>query len=579
MRLLFSLAVALAFALPAARAESKDPLRFFSEQTDVVLKVEKPRALVEAVLKHDLAKDAQELQVVRELLDSANFRRFFRLVAHFEKELGAPWPELIDKIAGGGMAAGLRIVPEANAPVLLVVQGTDEKAVARFFDLGLSVLDEERARQGAPTPLPRKTYAGADCVELDKDAFVARAGDALLFSNNNQTLKAGIDQGAAAGKDPKAPSAATVAGKQAPGILPPNPTAWLWVNLKRVKELPQLKELFETPRANFILTLAGAGYLDVARRSDFVAAGLYAEGGNFRLAVRMPAGRDGMAPDVELHLPRDPAIGGTLPLLEPKGVLFSHSFYFDFDTLYQKRDKIFPPDLVKGFAEGEKQISRFLIGSSLPKFLGQSGVFYRLVAAKPEPVPGYKAQPDQRLPAFAAVLSMRDPAFAKMLTTIIKGGALAAGQAVSLEPWEEQIAGVAAFGYSFPENGKFPDDPLKLHFNYQPTFGPYKDQYILASNKGLFRELVGLLDKEDRSRPASQNMRLRAYAAGAGDYAAVGGDQSLAATIVAQAVKIGEARKQTEALFAFLQKLGTIGVETDYTANEFRFDVTWKLKK
>ena len=75
--------------LTAARADSKDPLRFFPESTDVVLKVEKPRALVEAVLKHDLAKQAQELRIVRDFLDSANYRRFFQLVAHFEKELGA----------------------------------------------------------------------------------------------------------------------------------------------------------------------------------------------------------------------------------------------------------------------------------------------------------------------------------------------------------------------------------------------------------------------------------------------------------------------------------------------------------
>src|SRR4029078_9809493 len=111
-----------------------------------------------------------------------------------------------------------------------------------------------------------------------------------------------------------------------------------------------------------------------------------------------------------LHLPKDPKVGGTLPLLEPKGVLFSHSFYLDLDTLYQKRDKIFPPDLAKGFSEGEKQVSRFLIGSSLPKFLSQTGLHYRLVATRPEGVADYKTQPDQKLPAFAAVLSMRDPA-------------------------------------------------------------------------------------------------------------------------------------------------------------------------
>jgi len=30
--------------------------------------------------------------------------------------------------------------------------------------------------------------------------------------------------------------------------------------------------------------------------------------------------------------------------LEPKGVLFSHSFYFDLDTMYRKREQIFPPE-------------------------------------------------------------------------------------------------------------------------------------------------------------------------------------------------------------------------------------------
>jgi len=579
MRPFLSLALTLVFAVPVVRAESRDPLRVFPESTDVVLKVEKPRDLVEAILRHDLAKGAQELQVVRDFLDSANFRRFFQLVSHFEKELGAPWPELIDRLAGGGMAVGLKYGPGGNNPVLVAIQGTDETMAGKFFDLGLSLLEEERTRQGAKDGLKRKTYEGVECVQLDKEAFVGRAGEMLLFSNKNDALKAGIDQLVASRKDPKARSVAAVGATQAAGILPPNPAAWLWVNLKPIKELPQAKDLFETPRANFILTGVAAGYLDAARRSDFVAAGLYAEGGDFRLAVRMPAGRDGMGTDVELHLPRDPKVGGTLPLLAPKGVLFSHSFYFDLDTLYRKRAQIFPPELAKGITEGEQQISRFLIGSSLPKFLAQSGLHYRLVATGPEAVADYKTQPDQKLPAFAAVLSTRDPGFAKTMTALIKAAALAAGQAAALKPWDEEIAGVPAFGYSFPENGKFPDDPQKLRFNYQPTFGAYKGQYVLASNKGLFRDLVGQLDREDRTKVAPQNMQMRVYAGGAAAYASTAADQALAATIVGQAVKVGDARRQTEALFDYLQKLGTIGIETTYTANEFRFDATWTTRK
>ena len=579
MRLLLSATAALAIAVPAGRAESKDPLRFFPEQTDIVLKVEKPRALVEAVVRHDLAKEAQELQLVQNLVDSAKARQFFRIVAYFERELGAPWPELIDKLAGGGMAVGARFVPEGNGPALVVVQGTDENAVGRFFDLGISLLEDEVARQGSAKSLPRKTYNGFDCVQLDKEALIARSGDVLLFSNKNDALKSGIDHFVKTGKDPNPKSVAAVAPKQAASVLPPNPAAWLWVNLKPVKELPQARDVLTTPRNDVVQTVLFAGILDVVRRSDFVAAGLYAEKGDFRLAVRLPAGREGMATDVELHLPKDPKVTGALPLLEPKGVLFSHSFYLDLDTLYQKRDQILPPQVAKDFADGEKQISRFLIGSTLPKFLSQAGVHYRVVVTKPEPVAAYKTEPDQRLPAFAVIVSMRDPAFAKTMTALIRAGALAAGQTVTLRSWDEEIAGVPAFGYSFPEKGKFPDDPQNLHFNYQPTFGSRKDQYILASNKGLFREVVGLIDTEDRTPVVTLNARFRVYASGAGEYAYAAPEQTLAATIVGQAVKVGEARRQTDALLKFASKLGTVGFEADYTANQARYDLTWKSRK
>ena len=123
------------------------------------------------------------------------------------------------------------------------------------------------------------------------------------------------------------------------------------------------------------------------------------------------------------------------------------------------------------------------------------------------------------------------------------------------------------------------DDPLKVRFNYQPTFASVKDQYILASNKGLCRELIGILQKEDRTKLASQNMQMRVYASSLGSYANVSPDQSLANTIIAQALKLDEAKQQTDAIFAYVQKVGSIQLETDYTPNQFRFDLVWKTRK
>jgi AcrR family transcriptional regulator len=576
MRLFLSFTAVFALAAPAA---AKDPLRFMPESTDVVIKVEEPRAFLEALLHHDLAKEAQSLQVVRDFLDSTDARRFFQLVTHYEKELATPWPEMIDRLAGGGMAAGLKYRGE-NAPALIVIQGTDEKAVAKFFDMSLALFEEELARQGAKEKPLRKAYAGMEYVQLAEQLLAARVGDAILLATKRGTIEGALDQHVANGKDPKARNMATAQWpKDAAKLLPPNPAISLVVNLKPVKELPEAKDLFVTPRNDVVQTVLFAGYLDVARRSDYLAAGLYHDAGDFRLAVRMPAGRDGMATDVELHLPRDPKVGGSLPLLEPKGVLFSHSFYLDLDTLYKKREAILPAQVAKDFAEGEKQISRFLLGTTLPKYLSQLGTHYRLVAVQPEKVTDYQTVPDQKLPAFAVVVSMRDPGFAKTTTALVKSAALAVGTQASLKPWEEEIAGAKAFGFSFPGGGRFPDDPLGARFNYQPAFAAVQDQYVLASNKGLLRDLIGIIEKEDRSRPISQNMRTRFYASALGDYANLAPEQSLAGTIIAQGLPVAEARKQTEALFAYLQRLGTVQMETDYAPNQFRFDLTWKTRK
>ncbi|MSR52923.1 MAG: hypothetical protein EXS09_06485 [Gemmataceae bacterium] len=573
---LLSLAITLVLF---ASAHAKDPLRFLPESTDVVLKVEKPRALVEAILKHDLAKEGQNLQIVRDFLDGANARKVFQLLSHFEKELGAPWPELIDKLMGDGIAAGLNFGSN-NAPATLILQGQDEKVVAKFMDLGLALFEEELAQQGVKEKPARKTYAGVEVVQLDKELLVARMGDALVVATKSEAMKLVLDQNEANAKNPKAKNAATGrAPVETKKSLPGNPHAWLWVNMKPIKELPQAKDLFATPRNEVILTLIAAGYLDVARRSDYIAAGLYHDAGDFRISLRMPAGREGMATDVELHLPRDPKVGGSLPLLEPKGVVFSHSFYLDLDTLYKKREEIFPPQSAKDFEEGEKQISRVLLGTTLPKFLSQAGVHYRLVALQPEKVESYKTEPSQRLPAFAIVISMREPGFAKTMTGVIRAAVVALGQQVSLRSWDEEIAGIQTFGYSFPEKGKFTEDPQGYRFNYQPTIGVVQDQYVIASNKGIFKELVGLIQKEDRTKPMSQNMQMRVHANGLGYYLYGSLEQTLAGVIVGQGLKVGEAKLQAEALFAYLQKLGSVSIESDYGPKEFRFDLVWKTKK
>src|SRR5207302_510158 len=134
--------------------------------------------LAEVVTGLELIKQAEALGPVREFLDSTNYRRFYQLIAYFEKHLGARWPELPDRLASGGAVLAVKIQPK-DAQVLLVVQGKEETLVGQFAELGLQILEQEVARTESKERLQKSKHRGIDTVRLGKDFHAAVAGAAL----------------------------------------------------------------------------------------------------------------------------------------------------------------------------------------------------------------------------------------------------------------------------------------------------------------------------------------------------------------------------------------------------------------
>src|SRR5262245_31843166 len=177
----------------AARAQAPpDPLRLVPDQADVAIKVEKPRQLAESVTANDLLKQLQTLDPVKELLDSTIYRRFYQLVAYFEKQLGAKWPELLDRLGGGGIVAAGQLQVD-NAPALLVLQGTDAALTRRFVDLGLQVVEQEVARSESKERIKKESYRGVETVRLGDSFHAAAVGAAVLVSNKAEGLRAALD--------------------------------------------------------------------------------------------------------------------------------------------------------------------------------------------------------------------------------------------------------------------------------------------------------------------------------------------------------------------------------------------------
>src|SRR6266849_4791816 len=322
----------------SVRAESPppSPLRLIPDVADVVIEVKNPRQLVEAIVTLDAVKGFMGLEAVQEFYDSTTSRRFYQLLAYFEKELGAKWPELLDKLGGGGAALGVKIGPDP-APALFVLQGKDEALLRKFFKLALEIGESELARNESKEKPEKGEYRKIETVHIGDKFYAAVAGSALLVSNQEKALQAGIDLHLYGDKKSMIHSTGVAEAKK---LLTPDPLATEWLNLESVRKAPGADKIFTLPRNEANLTILFGNYLDLAARSSYLCAGFYRKGESLLTTIRVPSGREGMTAELELHAaPADQP--GIRPLLEPKGVMYSNSSYLDVGKFWEQREKLF----------------------------------------------------------------------------------------------------------------------------------------------------------------------------------------------------------------------------------------------
>ncbi len=569
--------VCLALLAGAARAETPpSPLQLLPSESDLLIQVKEPRRLIEALTSFEAVQQLQQFPAAREFLNSTNARRAKQLVAYFERELGAPWPELVEGLAGGGAAVGVKFGPNP-APALLVVRGKDEQLVRKFAKLGLTVLEQELARkEGAPKP-EKRTYEGVETVHLGDGLHAAVVGPAILVSNNEKALQRGLDL--QLGREKKG-LAEKKSVAEAEKVLPAGALANVWVNMRTVQQSPEAKKLYKSPRDDLNLTVLFGAILDVLGRTPFVAAGLYREADGFLLTARVPRGREGMGTDAVLHQP--PAgKPGSRPLLEPKAVTFSASYYLNLPSVWEDRAKLFNEKQAKALEQFDKTSARFLVGNRMSKLLTQVGPYQRFVAVNQPKVP-YKTQPKTPIGAFAFVTELREPeAFGKSMNAILRGAAFLVSFQVKLKLFEEDHNGCHVVGYLFPEDAPLKVDVNDIRFNFSPCFTRVGDQFVLCSTRELCREMIDLLKKEGTSpeRGDASTERMRFYAEGTADGLLAGEDALIAQTVLDQAVSPEEARQQARAFAAWVRQLGTLTQSTTYTDKEFHYDIRLKTAK
>ena len=588
----------LSVLVHVSRADNPpDPLRLVPNEADLFLKIERPRRLIETGLNLDAFKQLRELEAVQEVYDSTNFRRLYQLVGYYEKELGTSWPEILDKIAGGGIVLSAKVGPDP-APVLAVIQGTDAEFLQRFLKVSLDIIGQELARQGAKQELVRGKYHDFEMISIGKDLRAGVAGSALLISNKEDALKRGLDLYKAEEVGPASragltkTSAARLAapttgeGKKslaqsalvadARRLLPKDPLAWVWFNLDVAHGAPQAKDIFKRPRNDAILTVLFGGLLDVIGRAPFVSAALALENDQLLATVRLPRGLEGLPAELATHVPPANQLAPR-PLLEPKGVLLSESLYFDPGKFWEKRKELFNDKQIKTFEDFDKKSGLFLLGNRFSQVATKIGTRHRFVAVN-QPNCSYPIKPDQPIPAFALILEMRDPSLGKSAEAMVRGAALLAGTQIKLKLTEEKQDNVNILGYRFLEGSKVRINSQNFVNNFSPCMAVVGDQLVACSTLELCHEIVTLLQKETpdvKTKGPGASVYTRLYARGGAEALEATRDQLVAQTILNQGVTPDDAGRQVQMLIDWVRHLGPLEAISIYGTHDFRYDIKW----
>lgn len=568
---LFPLAVtALFFASPALQAA--DPLDCVPPSAQLVLVSDNPRKFAEAVTGLEAFQKAQKLPQYSALYDSAAARRAFQLLALAEKELGAKWPELLDQLAGDGVALGVQFDTDPN-PVVLVLQGKDERQVKKATEFAFKTIEDELTRQGAKDGLKRYDVAGQPAVKIG-DAHAARVGATTILANNETMLKAAVLMATT----DRAKSPEHKARAAAFKLLPKEPLAFLYLDFASVKQSKATKDFFDATRQDFLQTLVAGGTIDCLKRADYIAAGLYKDANSFKISVRLPAGRSEFPPEFQLHVPPK-GEPGTLPLLEPPGTIYSHSLHLDISHLWTNRKTLLNEEIRGGLEKADKDISKILPGSvKFGDLLAMWGPHHRIVVANHDALP-YKKQPSQRFPAFGYVATGRDPKFAKSVEPALRSAAIIASLQFNMKMVEHTHDGVGIVAYRFNEDKELADDPEGVRFNFEPCFAIVGDELVAATTVELCKKLITEL-KSPRSggKNSTAVIRGKFSAKGGADFLAALPEPLITDAILSRGIGIEQARKEVASLVGWVKTLGSFRGEIDITEKEYKLDLVWDVR-
>jgi hypothetical protein len=477
-------------AEPAAR-------ELVSPDAALVVEVDRPLQLVDNSLGRDVWDLLRETNGVKQALSSPEFEKFRQVARFIEKSLGVDWQTGVRRLTADGIVVAIgQKTSQAEPAVTAIVTAADEQTLKQFIDAILAEIHRsETSRAANPSGKAADAqvtkYRSYDCQRVGNGHF-AVAGRRLFVSNSKAGLAAALDRlaGAAADKpfDPPASLRLVDSAGNAAAIL-------VTANLKLLREDPKIRAGLTLPGNDPVPIVLLGGYLDLLRRADFAAAGLFVSGTSYELKIRFPVGVDGAYTGLRGYFASEPTESAP-PLLRPAGTIFSAGWFRDYKKLWDARSELFSPDVVQKLeAENTKARSEGAkIGlADLVQFLGPH---FRFVAARRQESV-YKITLDEPLPALALVISVRDePGFRQRVVPAVDSLlwlGVASANLGEIKPTEYHGAKISTLRFT-----EKPDvtDPRKLIlYNFDPSYSLTRGHLIVGSTAELVRHLIDEIER------------------------------------------------------------------------------------
>ena len=497
----FLLALALpVFALQAAvLADETAPVsQWIPQEAVVVLEINKPEAVLDALLSEDLEKAVTALPQYQGFTAIPQFRQARGVAQIIEAQLNADWRTALRKLVGHGLC----IAVGAGGEMLLAVECQDKALLEQAHKSVQAFASAAAANTSQSDSATSKEYRGVTTWSFGPKEAHAIVGDRFLLANSSQSLEHALDLRAGSSGQSLASRAAY---KDAVKALGSDAVARLFVDMSALKQAPNIKQAL-TRGGEPLGALLTAGTRDALDSANWLSLGLYVKGDTLTLR----AVNDGKLPDPStpagFATPRSPQ-DGAWPNLRVSRQIAGASFYRDMHGFYAAKDQLFP-ERTSGLILFENMMGIFFSGRDLTEeVLGVTKPEIRIVVARQQYDPAI-GTPDMQVPAFAAVLRLKNPeasgeiaeeAWQKALGLInfTQGQKALPGMIIDRVTYRDTKYTVSF--YRRPPNAGQAN--LDLRYNFRPTLARRGEYLIMSSTDKLAEELIDAVSKETSSPP------------------------------------------------------------------------------